>query len=294
MAASPWPPPPHSATAAVEAPRRRSSSSAVSATRAPDMPTGWPSAMAPPLTLTLSSSMPRSSTEARPTAAKASLISKRSMAPRSTPALPAALTIAREGWVSSELSGPGHHAVADDLAQRRDPELLGLGGRHDDDGAAAVGDLRRVPGGDGAVLVEGGLQRAQRLRRRARAHTLVGVHQERVTLALGHLHRDDLLGQATLLGRRRGLLVAGRREGVLALARDADLGVVLLGREPHGDVVEGVGQAVVHHGVDQRGRRRGGSRRGRRAAGTAPGSSTPCRRPPRCRRRPARIIWSAR
>ena len=43
------------------APRRRSSSSAVSATRVPDMPTGWPSAMAPPLTLTLSSSMPRSS-----------------------------------------------------------------------------------------------------------------------------------------------------------------------------------------------------------------------------------------
>ena len=48
-------------------------------------------------------------------------------------------------------------------------------------------------------------------------HALVGVDQQRVALALGDLHRDDLLGQAALLGRRGGLLVAGRREGVLAL-----------------------------------------------------------------------------
>ena len=100
-------------------------------------------------------------------------------------------------------------------------------------------------------LVKAGFERAQRLRRRPRPHALVRVDQERVTLALGHLHRDDLLGQAAVLDRRRGLLVAGRREGVLALARDAGLLVVLLGGEAHGDVVEGVGQAVEHHGVDQ-------------------------------------------
>ena len=79
--------------AAADVPRRRSSSSAASVTRVPDMPTGCPSAMAPPFTLILFLSRPRSSAEARPTAAKASLISKRSMAPTSTPALPAALTI---------------------------------------------------------------------------------------------------------------------------------------------------------------------------------------------------------
>ena len=135
--------------------------------------------------------------------------------------------------------GPGDHAVADDLAERRDAELLGLVGRHHDDGAAAVGDLRRVPGGDGAVLVEGGLERAERLGRRAGAHALVGVDQQRVALALGHLHRDDLLGQAALLGGGRGLLVARGGEGVLALPGDADLVVVLLGGEAHGDVVEG-------------------------------------------------------
>ena len=102
-------------------------------------------------------------------------------------------------------------------------------------------------------LVKAGLQGAERLGRGARAHALVGVDQQRVALALGDLDRDDLLGQAALLGGRRGLLVARRRERVLALAGDADLLVVLLGGEAHGDVVEGVGQAVVHHGVDQGG-----------------------------------------
>ncbi len=102
-------------------------------------------------------------------------------------------------------------------------------------------------------LVNAGLERAERLGRRARTHTLVGVEEERVALALGHVHRDDLLGKTTLLGGGCRLLVAGRGEGVLALARDPDLLVVLLGRQPHRDVVEGVGEAVVHHRVDQRG-----------------------------------------
>ena len=55
ISASPWPPPPHSAAAPVPPPRRLSSSASVSASRAPDMPIGWPSAIAPPLTLTMSS-----------------------------------------------------------------------------------------------------------------------------------------------------------------------------------------------------------------------------------------------
>src|ERR1700722_9308137 len=137
--------------------------------------------------------------------------------------------------------------------ERRDPELLGLGGGHHDDGRATVGDRRRVAGGDGAVLPECGLQCTERLGRGAGAHTLVGIDEERVTLALGHLHREDLLGRPAPLGRGGGLLVAGGGEGVLPVARDAHLVVVLLRGQPHGDVVEGVGEAVVHHGVDQGG-----------------------------------------
>src|SRR5437762_2059047 len=70
--ASPWPPPPQRAAAPVPPPLRFSSCRSVSARRAPDMPIGWPRAMAPPFTFTMSASMPRSSIEARPTAANAS------------------------------------------------------------------------------------------------------------------------------------------------------------------------------------------------------------------------------
>ncbi len=52
ISASPWPPPPHSAAAPTPPPRRWSSRARCSTTRAPDMPTGCPSAIAPPLTLT--------------------------------------------------------------------------------------------------------------------------------------------------------------------------------------------------------------------------------------------------
>src|SRR5690606_21088499 len=60
ISASPWPPPPHSAAAPTPPPRRRSSSARVSRSRAPDMPIGCPSAIAPPFTLTISGEMPRS------------------------------------------------------------------------------------------------------------------------------------------------------------------------------------------------------------------------------------------
>ena len=65
--------------------RRRASARAPSAPpssvtrmRAPEAPIGWPSAQAPPLTLTLSCGRPRSRIAAIATTAKASLISKRS------------------------------------------------------------------------------------------------------------------------------------------------------------------------------------------------------------------------
>ena len=74
--------------------------------RLPDMPRGWPMAMAPPLTLTMSIETPRSSAEATPTAAKASLISNRSMSPTERSVRLRAALIAREGWWRSEASGP--------------------------------------------------------------------------------------------------------------------------------------------------------------------------------------------
>ena len=99
------------------------------ASRMPDMPTGWPSAIAPPLTLTTSSLMPRSRMEATPTAAKASLSSKRStVADAAGP--PGRGPLDRPaGWCSSDGSGPATMPKPTSSAERGETELLGLGRR---------------------------------------------------------------------------------------------------------------------------------------------------------------------
>ncbi len=70
------------------------------------MPIGWPSAMAPPFTFTLSWLTPRSFIDCTATAANASLISMRSRSATVRPAFPSAWPIALAGCDWRELSGP--------------------------------------------------------------------------------------------------------------------------------------------------------------------------------------------
>src|SRR5258708_38295146 len=79
--AMPMPPPMHSVARPFLASRFCISCSSVTSTRAPEAPTGWPIAIAPPLTLTLDVSQPRSLLTAQACAAKASLASIKSTSP---------------------------------------------------------------------------------------------------------------------------------------------------------------------------------------------------------------------
>ena len=65
--------------------------------RAPEAPIGWPSAIAPPLTLTFSSSTPSIRSELIATEAKASLISHRSTSSGVLPILSSACLAAFAG-----------------------------------------------------------------------------------------------------------------------------------------------------------------------------------------------------
>ena len=65
--------------------------------RLPVAPTGWPMAMAPPLTLTLSMSASCTLAQLITTEAKASLTSKRSMSFMVMPALASTLVVAAMG-----------------------------------------------------------------------------------------------------------------------------------------------------------------------------------------------------
>src|SRR6185436_19536802 len=112
----------------------------------------------------------------------------------------------------------GDEAEAEDLRERRRTDALGGGLRHHDDRSAAVGDLRRVAGGDGAVGLERGTQAGERLRRRARTHALVGLDQDRVALALRHRDGDVLVVELAVLDRGGGALVRRGGDLVLTLA----------------------------------------------------------------------------
>ena len=76
------------------------SSSAVPSSMAPVAPSGWPSAIAPPLTLTVARSAPVSRCHASTTDANASLISTRSISSSFMPALSSAYAVAGIGAVS--------------------------------------------------------------------------------------------------------------------------------------------------------------------------------------------------
>src|SRR2546430_6813456 len=97
--AMPMPPPMHSVARPFFASRFCISCNSVTSTRAPEAPTGWPIAMAPPLTLTLPVSQPRSLLTAQACAANASLASTRSRSPTFQPAF---LSAAREAGIGPE------------------------------------------------------------------------------------------------------------------------------------------------------------------------------------------------
>src|SRR5579864_5303259 len=95
--AIPCPPPMQAEATPAPPPRRPSSLSKVISRRVPEAPSGWPSAMAPPLTLSLSTSSCSSRITARIWPANASLISIRSRSPSSMPLLASTARIAGAG-----------------------------------------------------------------------------------------------------------------------------------------------------------------------------------------------------
>src|SRR3954465_12676478 len=94
--ATPMPPPMHSAARPFLVLRFCISCRSVTSTRAPDAPIGWPMAIPPPLTFTISSFQPMSLLTAQACAAKASLASTRS---RSETFQPAFSSVLREAGI---------------------------------------------------------------------------------------------------------------------------------------------------------------------------------------------------
>src|SRR5262245_20461343 len=190
----PCPTPMHIVHSAYRPPRTPSSSVAVVARRAPLIPSGWPSAMAPPFgfTCSASSGSPRSRSTARAWAANASLSSTTSSRPTSSPARARSLRVAGTGPIT--ITRGGTPAVA---SAGREP----VGGRRALRGhqqrAGAVVHARRIARGHGATGPEGGLEPGERLQRGVAWMLVLGDLSG--LLPARHRDGDDLLREAPAL-----------------------------------------------------------------------------------------------
>ncbi len=139
-------------------------------------------------------------------------------------------------------------AVGDDARQRFDAELFSGGCAHQHHGGRAVGNRRGVGGGDGAVLLEGGLERGD-LFRHGLGGGFVGV-DHRVALAAGDGDGRDFPLEAAVFRGGAGAAQRFQRERVLLFAREGILGGAIFSEHAHGlALVVGVFQAIQGHVV---------------------------------------------
>ena len=216
--AVPSPPPQHIVTRPSSLSERSSSCSSVVISRAPVEPSGWPSAIAPPFTLTRSGSAPSSCSQAPTTDEKASFTSKRSMSLMLSLLRSRILRVAGIGPVSM-ITGSTPTVVWSTIrARARQAELVRRLARRQQHRRGAVRDLRRVAGGDHAVLLEGRLELGEALRRRAGADALVGRDEAAVDG-----DRDDLAVEAPFRRSALGALLRAGADLVEQLARQVPL-----------------------------------------------------------------------
>ena len=119
--------------------------------RVPVMPSGWPSAIAPPFTLTVSRSRPSSFSTARYCAANASLISKRSMSASVSPVLREQRADRRRRSHAHQRRLDADGRPRDEPSERREAARAHGLLRRDHERGAAVDDAAGVAGGDAAV-----------------------------------------------------------------------------------------------------------------------------------------------
>ena len=171
-------------------PRLRSAPSSVTTMRAPLAPIGWPSAQAPPWMLTISCASLNSVIAAIVTAAKASLTSHRSTSLGGPAGLLQHLLDRADRRGREPVRRLRVHAVADDARDRLGAHLRGRALAHQHQRGGAVGDARRVGGGDRAVLLERGLQAGDLVE--LGLEGLLVELDHRVAGLAGQRHRRDL------------------------------------------------------------------------------------------------------
>ena len=262
---------------------------AVPTTRAPEAPSGWPIAIAPPLALTFSgSSSGQPARQASDCEAKASFSSTASDVVPADPGLAERLVRRLDRGDPEDVGVDAVDAAGDDPGQRLGADPLRRALVAEQQHRGAVVERRGVAGGHGAALDERRPQLRELLERGLGADALVALQ-----LDPGDRRRPRRVAPSLLGGG--GQPVAAQRELVLGLARDRVHLGQLLGAFAERDRPL-LGHLRVDHPPAERGRvqrlvRRRESRARASAAPMAPGSST---RPRRRRERSASPVSIAR
>src|ERR1035438_2519975 len=157
-------------------------------------------------------------------------------------------------WDAVRYVQAGHRILASlasavESASAKGTEIMAFRCNVDDSGRS-VGYLVGVASRDGPALAEGGLEPGQRLGRRPGPDPFIGVDGDRVAASLRDRDGSNLCLHPAFLNRVGGLLVRGRGKGVLALARD-DVVVVLVRRQTHRCVVERASKGIEQHGIHE-------------------------------------------
>ena len=140
-------------------------------------------------------------------------------------------------WAQSHV-GRVHapHTEGDKFRQRLDAQRFGLSSGHQHHHGGRVAHLGGGAGGDGAVLLEHGLELGQILHGQAAANALVFVEGEPVPVLIQRLHGEDLLLEhAGILGGG-GPAVALQGQGILLLPGDVAQFGHVFGSEAHGHI----------------------------------------------------------
>jgi hypothetical protein len=167
-----------------------------------------------------------------------------------------------EAGLVQELADGGDGADAHDVGgdARDDPGLEGAEGveaervglllGHQERHGGAVGERGGVPGGDGALGVEGGAEAGEALGGGVGADALVMLDGDGLGAGLGEdggVDGDDLLGEDAFFAGDGGAAVGLGGEGVLVGAADLEARGDVLGGGAHGGV--GLGAALHEVGV---------------------------------------------
>ena len=233
--AIPWPPPTHIVSSPMVASAVCRSLRSVQRIRAPVMPNGWPSAIAPPWGLRRSSkgSMPMPRADGITCAANASLISTTCTSSMVMPRPRKGLTGGLDRTESHELRLERGESRGDDPGERRDAELARTCVRHDHDRGRAVVERAGVARCHGAVLAEDRLELGELLEGGLATGTVVLGHS---SATVGQFDGHDLAIEEAVVLRGDRTLLAAQRESVHLLAADLLAGCDVLGGLAHRDV----------------------------------------------------------